>query len=193
MDAKNLIRTLACAGLAISLAACGGGNNDAGIGGNLTGLAAGASVTIQDNGSDTLTLNSNSAFRFGQTIASGGTYAVTVLTQPTGQVCTVESGSGSINNNGDTISTVNVTCLSVSSVGGTVTGLAAGTSVTLSDGTVLLPIAIDGAFAFPGLLSSGAPYNVTVATQPAGETCTILNGAGTVTAGVPVAITVSCS
>ncbi len=89
MDAKNLIRTLACAGLVISLAACGGGNNDAGIGGNLTGLAAGASVTIQDNGSDTLTLNSNSAFRFGQTIASGATYAVPVLTQPTGQVCTV--------------------------------------------------------------------------------------------------------
>ena len=81
----------------------------------------------------------------------------------------------------------------MSTLGGTVSGLAAGTSVTLSDGSVLLPVAINGSFAFPGLLAVGTAYQMTIATQPAGGTCTILNGSGTVAAGSPVNVQVTCS
>lgn len=193
MNLKHTARHLASASLTLSLVACGGGNGDASIGGSVSGLAAGATVTIQDNGSDTLTLTANSSFGFANTLAGGSTYAVTVLTQPSGQICTVQSGAGTIDTNADSISNITVTCVSVSSVGGTVAGLAAGTSVTLSNGTVLLPVALNGAFAFPGLLSAGSTYAVTVATQPVGETCTVLNGTGTVTSGVPVAVAITCS
>lgn len=181
-------------GLGLGVAACGGGSSGkADIGGSLSGLATGTTVTLQDNGSDTLVLSANGTFRFGQSVSGGGAYAVTVLTQPTGQACTVASGTGSVNNSGDSINTVSVTCVSITSIGGTVSGLVAGTSVTLSNGTVLLPIAINGSYAFPGLLSVGQTYNVTVATQPVGLKCSVLNGSGTVAAGTTVSIAVTCS
>ena len=180
--------------LGLGVAACGGGSaGKADIGGSLSGLASGTSLTLQDNGGDTLALSANGSFRFSQSVAGGGAYAVTVLTQPAGQACTVASGSGSVNSSGDSINTVNVTCVSITSIGGTVAGLVAGTSVTLSNGTVLLPIAINGSFAFPGLLSAGQSYAVTVATQPVGLKCSVLNGSGTVVAGVTISINVNCS
>src|SRR5580693_1637168 len=52
------------------------------IGGSVSGLATGESVVLEDNGADKLTVNTNGAFTFATSIASGGTYAVTVLTQP---------------------------------------------------------------------------------------------------------------
>lgn len=62
------------------------------VGGALTGLLAGKSVVLQDNGGDDLTLTANGTFTF----ATGATYDVTVLTQPTGEACTVTNGSGTI-------------------------------------------------------------------------------------------------
>ena len=149
-------------------------------------------MTLQDNGSDTLALNANGTFRFAQTVATNGSYTVTVLTQPVGQSCAVESGAGSIAADVIAVDTVNVTCVTVATIGGTVTGLGPGTSVTLSNGDVLLPIALNGAFAFPGLVPAGTPYNVTIATQPAGEVCTLSNATGTVVQGQPTQVAVTC-
>jgi len=68
------------------------------IGGTLAGLASGATVVLQNKGGDNLTLTSNGAFNFATTIASGGTYAVTVLTTPTSpmQSCAIVNASGSV-------------------------------------------------------------------------------------------------
>jgi len=175
------------------LAACGGGSTNAAIGGNLSGLASSDTVVLQDNGTDNLTLSANGPFTFATRLGSTAPYAVTVLTPPAGQTCTVQSGSGSTDSNADSIDTVSITCSSTASIGGTVSGLASGTAVTLSDGTVLLPVAANGAFVFPGLVEPGTAYDITVATQPAGETCNVQNGAGSVTAGVGVNVTVVCS
>ncbi|MEE4203257.1 MAG: choice-of-anchor U domain-containing protein [Halieaceae bacterium] len=65
------------------------------IGGTLSGLAAGESVVLQNNAGDDLTVSASGAFTFATEIASGTDYAVTVLTQPTGQTCAVTNGSGS--------------------------------------------------------------------------------------------------
>jgi hypothetical protein len=184
---------LLVASLTAALVACGGGSSNAAIGGNLSGLASGTTVVLQDNRTDNLTLSANGAFTFSTKLGSTTPYAVTVLTQPAGQTCSVQSGSGSTDSNADSIDTVSVTCLSTASLGGTVSGLATGTAVTLSDGTVLLPVATNGAFAFPGLVETGMAYDITVATQPAGETCTVQNGVGTVTAGVVVNVSVTCA
>ena len=77
------------------------------IGGSVSGLANGQSVVLQDNGGDNKTVSSNGAFSFATPINSGSAYAVTVLTQPTGQTCFVSNGSGTANAN---VTNVAVTC-----------------------------------------------------------------------------------
>jgi hypothetical protein len=43
-----------------------------------------------------LPVSANGSFAFATAIASGAAYAVTVLTQPTGQTCVVSAGSGTV-------------------------------------------------------------------------------------------------
>ena len=65
------------------------------IGGTVSGLQSGESLTLADNGSDTLTVSGNSTFTFATKVSQNGSYAVTVKSQPNAQNCTVTSGSGS--------------------------------------------------------------------------------------------------
>jgi hypothetical protein len=65
------------------------------------------------------------------------------------------------------------------SVGGTVTGLS-GTLILQNQGVDNLSVTGSSAFTFSTALASGASYLATVLTQPAGESCTIVNGTGTV-------------
>nr|WP_329720065.1 hypothetical protein [Caldimonas sp.] len=175
------------------LVACGGTASDATIGGTLSGLGTGLSVVVQDNGGDTTTLVANGPFQFPTLVAAGASYSVTVLTQPIGQTCAVGNASGTVNAT-DNVTNVTLACAASASLTGTVSGLAAGTSVTLGNGSVQLPIAANGTFAFPGLLAAGTIYSVTVVVQPAGEQCTVTNGQGTVPAsGLATPIAVACS
>jgi hypothetical protein len=175
-----------------ALAACGGGNT-ATIGGQISGLAAGNTVVLQDNGTDNITLSANGGFAFPTGLKARATYAVTVLTQPAGQMCSVLNGSGTTNATADPINTVSVTCVSTAMITGTVSGLVPGAAVTLNNGGVLLPVALNGNFSFPGVLAIGNTYNITIATQPVGENCTVSNGSGTVAAGTTINIAVSCT
>ena len=50
------------------LSGCGGGNST--IGGTISGLASGSSVTLQDNGADSLTVTANGSFSFLTTVLS---------------------------------------------------------------------------------------------------------------------------
>jgi len=72
--------------------ACGGGGsggsdgdatNSFTIGGSLSGLAAGASVTLQNNAADDLTLSANGSFTFATALTDASNYSVSVFTQPT--------------------------------------------------------------------------------------------------------------
>jgi hypothetical protein len=82
-------------------------------------------------------------------------------------------------------------------LGGTVTGLAGASSLTLNatlNNTtgVQVPIAVNGTFSFPGVLTAGTTYTVSVAVQPVGQTCTVVNPTGAITAGVFSSVTVTC-
>jgi hypothetical protein len=173
------------------LAACGGG--DASVGGTLSGLPSGNTVTLQNNSANNLAVNANGSFSFSSTLDSGASYAVTVLTQPVSATCSVANGTGTIDSYGSDVSNVKVTCTTTASITGTITGLASGTAVTLANNGSTLPIPANGTFAFPGILAAGTAYNVTVNTQPAGQTCTVSNGSGTVVTGTATAIVVSCT
>lgn len=77
------------------------------IGGTVTGLTGGASVVLQNNGGNNLTVAANGPFTFSQDVPTAGRYSVTVLTQPSnGETCTVSGGSGT--------ATANVTSVAVS-------------------------------------------------------------------------------
>jgi len=82
------------------------------IGGTISGLAAGNSVTLQNNGGDTLVRSSNGTFAFGTPLASGDGYLVAVSSQPTSpsQTCTVSNESGTVANNN--VNDVVVSCAS---------------------------------------------------------------------------------
>jgi Putative esterase len=74
------------------------------VGGTVSGLTG--TVVLQDNGGDNLSVAANGSFTFPTKLASGAAYAVTVLTQPSGQACAVSGGTG-------TVGTANVTGVAV--------------------------------------------------------------------------------
>jgi hypothetical protein len=110
---KTIAKFLACSPLlaaALLLSACGGGAIDASVGGTMAGLSGGTSAVLVNNGSDPITVGANGTFTFDQQIQSGAAYSVTVQTQPIGETCLVTDGSGTIDSEGDDITSVVVTC-----------------------------------------------------------------------------------
>jgi len=72
---------------------------------------------------------------------------------------------------------------SSATVGGSVNGLAAGTSVTLTlqlTGGPSVTMSSNSSFTFSGSLASTNGYNVTVSKQPTGQTCVVTYGSGTI-------------
>jgi len=78
-------------------------------------------------------------------------------------------------------------------IGGTATGLSGGTLVLQNNGGDDLALTSNGTFAFPTPLVDGATYDVTVATQPAGQTCGVENGRGTLAGAAVTNVLVSCT
>ncbi len=78
-------------------------------------------------------------------------------------------------------------------IGGTVTGLTDTGLVLQNNGGDRLKLApSDTAFTFATRLVSGASYAVTVAAQPASQTCVVINGSGAVGSS-DVAVAITCS
>src|SRR3954466_2603358 len=75
------------------------------IGGSVSGLVG--SVTLQNNGGDSLTLTANGNFSFATKVSAGASYAVTVAAQPDVPDCVVSSSSGNATGN---VSSVSVVC-----------------------------------------------------------------------------------
>jgi 6-phosphogluconolactonase (cycloisomerase 2 family) len=198
MTLRSLFGRTASTLLLLSLAACGGGGSDSTtpatytIGGAVTGLAAGAQIVLNDNGNDPLTVNANSAFTFAKAVSGNGSYAVTITTQPTGQTCSVANANGAgVTAN---VTNVNIVCSTVTfTIGGTVTGLAAGQQVTLSNGADAPVILADGSFTFATPVPFNGSYAVTVGTNPTGQTCTVSNASGSGVTDYVSNVAVTCS
>lgn len=78
-------------------------------------------------------------------------------------------------------------------IGGTIAGLSSPGLVLLNgQDRVALPATATG-FTFPTSLQSGAGFAVTVGTQPTGQTCTVVNGSGTVAAAPITNVQVTCA
>jgi len=143
-------------------------------------------LVVQDSQSDQLTFTTNTTQTFGNSYTSGSTYSVTILTQPTGQTCTLGSNaSGTITSN----ITVTATCVSNFSLKVKTVGLV-GTLVVQDDKTDSLTFTTNTTKTFASTYASGSTYAVTIQTQPATQTCTLgSNSSGTITANTTVTAT----
>jgi len=163
------------------------------LGGTITGLGQSTGLALTD-GTDTLSVSAGStSFTLPTAVAVGSSYAVTVSAQPTGLACSVSHGSGTMP--ASAVNTVQVSCTDQPfSLGGTISGLGANTGLVLSDGTDSLTVAANATtFTLPTKLAFGSPYAVTVSSAPAGLTCSVSNGSGTLPAANVTNVAITCS
>jgi hypothetical protein len=194
---RILAATLAAATLL--LAACGdsGGNAAApvqsySVGGTVSGLVAGASVVLQDNGANDVQVSANGSFRFSAPVPSGSTFNVSVVVQPQGESCSVNGGSGTV---ADADVQVAVTCtFGQFTVGGTLSGLLTGNQLVIEDASAdSTTLSANGSFTFSSPVETGAGYAVTILTQPQGQSCAVTNGSGTVEVTDITNVAISCA
>ncbi|MBN8728042.1 MAG: hypothetical protein J0H15_10130 [Xanthomonadales bacterium] len=164
------------------------------VGGTVSGLL-GSGLSLKLNGDAALPIAGNGAFTFPTTLAAGSVYSVTVATQPTApaQVCTVSNGSGTIGTGN--VTNVQVNCAAQTSfrVGGTVMNLTGtGLKLRLNSGSNLA-VNSNGPFQFTTPLADGDAYTVSITAQPAGQTCVVQNGSGTIAGANVTDVVVDCN
>lgn len=144
------------------------------VGGTVSGLSG--EVTLDNNGSETLVLNTAGDFTFSQRLLNGDSYGVSVQVQPTGQICSVTQGSGVIDN--ASVVNIGVICVDNSfSVGGLVTGLT-GTLTLQNNGADDVIIDANGVYVFTRKLAVNGLYNVQISQNPTAQLCSVSNGSG---------------
>jgi hypothetical protein len=165
------------------------------VGGAISGLA-GVGLVIEDNAAADLGVSASGNFTFPTQVASGKAYAVTVKSQPTSpsQTCTPTLASGNITN--AAITNVAIACVTNTyTVSGTVSGLV-GIGLVLQDNSAdNLAVISNGNFTFATAVASGAPYSVSVLTQPSSpvQICTVSTAGGTVTNANITTVAVNCA
>src|ERR1700693_713917 len=144
---RNILSLASIACLAIFMSACsgvkggtttGGGTGTGGtgsftIGGTVSGLT-GTGLVLQDNAGDNLTIAAAATkFTFVTSVASGGAYKVTVLTQPSSpaQTCTVTSGTGTASANVTSVTVACTTNAVTATISGNISGFGAPTKLDI--------------------------------------------------------------
>lgn len=187
---------LAALALPLLLTACWGDDTSSAppstfsIGGSIAGLSADGLVIV--NGVDTLSpARGASSFTFATPLTAGAAFAVTVTTQPSGETCSVTGGSGTVGS--ANVSRVQIACVPIYSVGGSVSGLA-NSGLVLANGTDTRAVtAAATVFTMPASLATGASYAITVQAQPTGEHCSVSNATGTIAGANVSNVAVACA
>ena len=176
------------------------------VGGPLSGLSTG-SVQLQlavTSGATTTTesksFTTNGPISFTKSVPYGGSYAVTVTTQPTGQTCSIVTG-GSGSNVQANVTNLAVSCTAITyTVGGSLSGLSTGSvqlQLAVTSGatttTESKSFTTNGPISFTQSVPYGGSYAVTVTTQPTGQTCSIVTGAGSNVQANVTNLAVSCT
>ena len=169
---------LACA---LSLAACGGSSGNLLLGGSVVGLTKPGLVLQNKTGPLLSVAAGATTFAFHELIGNDQDFDVKIATGPTGADCTLANNKGK--SGAYNITSVSVTCVTQThKLGGTITGLNANGLVLVNGSDRLeVPAGAPGATVDfnMGKVADGAPYGITVLTQPAGRTCSVQNGVGT--------------
>lgn len=181
---------LACA---LSLSACGGGDGDLYIGGQVSGVTKPGLVLTNNGGSD-LAISQSGSFVFNELVETDSRYFVEVKSvpanvEPGGCVVTNATGRAVFN-----VSNVFVTCtIRKWDLGGTVTGLGNVAGLVLVNGTDRVEVPANATAFQMARVSEESPYGVSVLAQPAGRTCAVENGSGIMPAANVTNIVVRCT
>ena len=177
----------------LALASCGGSGSDQSLtlSGTVSGLSTGG-LALTTLGVNIDISAGATTFTFGPVLTDAVVYDVTVAAQPSGQACTVTNATGTATT--ANISNVVVTCSDRTfNVGGTISGLTA-SGLVLANGSDTLSVPVGAStFTMPTAVAYGSSYKVTVAAQPAGLTCNVTNGTGTIAADAVTNIAVTCT
>jgi len=155
----------------------------------VSGLPNGESLTLLNNGSDPVTVfaNGNITFNNGLSI-NNPLFNVTVSSQPSGYICTVQNGAGnilSIISNFPNISPVLVVCTAPLNVSGTLSGLDAGQTITLSNNdNDSITLSANGTFNFTKPIPAGTTYSISIQQEPDYKLCKVSQGSGTAASNV---------
>ncbi len=158
------------------------------VGVTVTGLTSGnTGLTLADNGTDVLAVSTNGSFNFNTAIATGGTYAVTITTQPSGATCAL--GSNATGTIASAAVTVAVTC--------TVNSSPTLTSLAVTPPSPSVAVGASQQFTATATYSDASTANVTnhiLVVRHAGRSATVSTPGGLatgVTAGGPITVTAS--
>jgi hypothetical protein len=179
---------LACA---LSLAACGGGGGNLLLGGSVKNLAKPGLVLQNKTGPLLPVAVGSASFVFNELIGNDQDFDVEIATQPTGAVCGLANNKGK--SGAFNVLTVEVVCLTNTyDLGGKISGLDAA-GLVLVNGDDRLAVAAGTTDFKLTKVADGAPYGVAVLTQPAGRTCSVQNGVGTMGSAAIDTIRVTCA
>jgi hypothetical protein len=160
------------------------------IGGNVAGLNG--SVTLQNNGTDNLTVNASGFFTFSTRLPEGSPYNVQILNQPNTQICTLSNNTGTVGTSD--ITTVQVTCADAFfTVGGNIIGIVGPNTVTLLNNGIDPLTRPNGPFTFSIPVAKGSLYHVTVLVLPPGQACSVANSTGIMGEANVTNVAVTCT
>jgi len=165
-----------CALLIVSVAlifscGCGGSGGESDpyqggegtVGGTISGVSG--TIIIQNLLTDDIEVTEDGSFQFETPISSGNGFQVTILSKPDDLNCTVLNGDGQILS-GLNHDLVEIICSPDSySLGGTLSGLVDGNSLTLINNGETVTISSNGSFTFPEPISDGSSYSVSIHEQ----------------------------
>lgn len=195
---------IAASTLLCGLSACSSSATDGTVGGNprgqnlviegsISGLL-GSGLVLQNNGASDLAVSFPAGNFLFTGIAENSSYNITIKSQPAApsQSCVLSNGSGTLKF--DPIRNVVIACTTLTFViRGGVTNLTGNGLTVLLNGGGALPIAPStNVFTFPAV-ASGTRFDVTIGTQPSGQTCTMSGGSGIVGAADVTTVAVNCS
>jgi hypothetical protein len=161
------------------------------------GLAQ-AGLTLTQGGSEVLSIlpqaGGDVRTEFATAVASGDAFNVAITAQPTGQTCRIEGEKGIVG--GGDVTSVLVNCATNEySIGGTVQGLLGMGLVVTDELGQQVSLSASGDFALPTPRTFGAPYNVSITSQPTrpSQTCVLENGSGTTPAQDVAGLSIRCT
>ena len=195
------------------LASCGGSGAPTSaaaethtVSGTVSGLRESAlGLKVQISSGETFTFLADGTFTFPAALLVGTSYGVTIVTQPSkpDQTCVVNNGSGTISN--ADVSNIAIVCPygATYTIGGTVSGLATGSTLSLVyrganlGAPIFLSVTADGAFTFADVhtsATSGVDYGVQVSSQPVNpnQSCVVSNGNGTMGSADVTTVAIAC-
>ena len=194
------LRSCVAAACALGLAACGGGSGNLALGGQIYGLTKDGLILQNNGGPELKPVAGSTSFTFPELIGSDQSFNVTAKNPP-GAKCTVANGSGK--SGAYNVLSVAVTCITDSyDLGGTVSGLDVNGLVVINGAdrqdipagaTTFTLSKFSGTTYVSGRVFDGAPYGVTILTQPTGRSCSVINGVGTMGSAPVSSIQIKCA